>query len=65
MAQVKLKDETERISFNGRSADITKDNLTLERFEWVKANHPALVSRFEVIEDEQPKAKANGKGEKE
>ncbi len=60
---VKLKDETERISFNGRSADITKDNLTLERFEWVKANHPALVSRF-VIEDD-PKAKANGKGEKE
>lgn len=63
MAQVKLKDETERISFNGRSADITKENLTWERFEWVKANHPALVSRFEVIEE--PKAKANGKGEKE
>lgn len=64
MAQVKLKDETERITFNGRSADITKENLTWERYEWVKANHPALVSKFVVTEDE-PKVKANGKGEKE
>lgn len=64
MAQVKLKDESERITFNGRSADITKENLTWDRYVWVKANHPALVSRFEVIEDE-PKVKSNGKGEKE
>jgi len=49
MAQVKLKDETERITFNGRSADITRE---------------ALVPKFVVTEDE-PKTKANGKGEKE
>jgi len=64
MAQVKLKDETERITFQGRAADITKESLTWERYEWVKANHPALVTRFVVTEDEQ-KAKSNGKGEKE
>lgn len=58
MAQVKLKDETERITFNGRSAEITKENLTWEKYEWVKLNHPALVPRFEVIEEKsEPKAK--------
>jgi len=49
--KVKLKDESERISFNGRSADITKETLTMERYEWVKQNHPSLVSRFELIEE--------------
>jgi len=60
MAKVKLKDETERITFQGRAADITKESLTWERYEWVKANHPALVVRFEVIEDKEvakPKSK--------
>ena len=57
--QVKLKDEGDRITFLGRAQEITKDNLTLERFEWVKKNHPALIDRFEVIEDvkSEPKAK--------
>lgn len=50
---VKMKDESEVITFNGRAADITKENLTVERFEWVKKNHPALISRFEVIEEEK------------
>jgi hypothetical protein len=60
MAQVKLKDETERITFQGRAADITKESLTWERYEWVKANHPALVVRFEVTEEKEvakPKSK--------
>jgi hypothetical protein len=57
--QVKLKDESARITFNGRAADITKDNLTPERYEWVKANHPNLLNQFEVIEE--PKSKQNGK----
>lgn len=48
---VKLKDESERITFLGRAQEITKDNLTLERYEWVKKTHPALLDRFEVIED--------------
>ena len=58
--QVKLKDEGDRITFLGRAQEITKDNLTLERFEWVKKNHPALIDRFEVIEDvkSEPKKKS-------
>ncbi len=57
--QVKLKDEGERITFLGRAQEITKDNLTLERYEWVKKNHPALLDRFEIIEEvkAEPKAK--------
>jgi len=58
MAQVKLKDETERITFQGRAAEITKDSLTWERYEWVKQNHPALLNRFEVIEDVKDTSKA-------
>jgi hypothetical protein len=54
---VKLKDESARITFNGRAAEITKDTLTPERYEWVKANHPNLLSQFEVIEDVKEKAK--------
>jgi hypothetical protein len=55
--QVKLKDENARITFNGRAADITKETLTLERYEWVKSNHPALLAQFEVIEDKEVKSK--------
>lgn len=54
---VKMKDESEVITFNGRAADITKENLTMERFEWVKKHHPALLSRFEVIEEKKEEAK--------
>lgn len=55
MAQVKFKNEGERISFGGKFQELNAFNLTFERYEWVKTTFPELADKFEVIEDEKPK----------
>lgn len=51
MAQVKLKDESERIVFGGKHEEINASNLTFEKYQWVVNKFPYLSDKFEVIED--------------
>jgi hypothetical protein len=60
MAQVKFKDESERIIFAGRHEELNSANLTWEKYEWIMQKHPMLADKFIVIEDEK-KAKKEDK----
>ena len=60
MAQVKFKDESERILFGGKHDELNASNLTMERYEWILEKHPHLADKFVVIDGEQ-KAKKEPK----
>lgn len=59
MAQVKLKDESERIMFGGKHEEINASNLTYEKYEWVIGKFPYLADKFEVVAEVPEKKKSD------
>lgn len=57
MAQVKFKDESERIIFGGRHDELNASNLTWEKYQWLVEKHPMLADKFVVIEEEKKSKK--------